>query len=153
MTHTPAAPEIVAARRLVRDACHELGALPNHVSHWNPIRLAMAADNVRAGLTTLGHKLAPNEEAAYWRQCAEHAEERAALLSLFTARLLAETHDWAWSLCGEREGLDSLRADCLTALQAHAESGGATTGDFLALLESLKSESLPHLKQAANASR
>lgn len=142
-------PHIIAARRLVRDACETLGALPNHVMHWQPPRMIEAANNLRAGLHAIDSTTPEFADSKYWRECAEHAEERSALLSLFMARLLAETHDWAWSLCGEREGLDSLRGDCLTALQAHKESGGATTGDFESLLESIKAEDLPHLKQAS----
>lgn len=151
MSDTP--PHIVAARRLVRNACEIIGALPNHVMHWRPDTLIEAANNLRAGLTAIDRKTPEFADATYWRQCAEAAEERSALLALHTARLLSETHDWAWSLCGEREGLDELRAATHRALCEHVQSGGATTGETASLMESLATEELPHLKGADNASR
>lgn len=142
-------PHIVAARRLVRDAAAIIGALPNHVMHWRPSQLIEAANNLRAGLHALDNTTPEFADAKYWRECAEAAEERSALLALHTARLLSETHDWAWSLCGEREGLDELRAATLEALREHVTKGGATTGEHVSLMESLEAESLPHLKKAS----
>lgn len=34
---------------------------------------------------------------------------RESQLALLLAEMTVETHDWAWSLCGERAGLDDLR--------------------------------------------
>lgn len=80
----------------------------------------------------------------YWRKCAENAESDASVLAERLLALLDETHDWASALCGEREGLDYLRARCLRALQDHP----GESVDFRAKLEGVQRRPQPWLKPA-----
>lgn len=81
-------------------------------------------------------------EAAKLRKALKAADDRSAALALLLARLTDETFDWAFSLCGVREGLDDLRAECKEAIYLQLDNGPPAARKLQSLAAKLEREEI-----------